>query len=176
MTEVINSIGYSGEVTVKLTRSDAHTYHIHNLGCKALWDLLAMTVAGYYVPDKVPKYFSIASRPAGATDRSKDQDCLLSQLPFLGTVWGDVVEQDDLSTSTKFTVTVTKNNRRLTIKENEVAVLQMFNRKGELLAEVIDNDNKVIAKSHNSMITGVDAIYEWKMTFKNVTSVKQEAR
>lgn len=168
MTEVNNLIGYSGEVTVRLGTSKNHSYKIHNLGYKALWDLLAMCVAGYDVTEKIPKYFAIARRPLNAQDRSRDEDCLLSQLPFLGTVWGDIVDNKSDSTSTRFTVTVSKNNRRLSITDDYIAVLQMFNRKGELLAEVLDNDNKYIAHSHNSMITGVDAIYEWKMTFKNV--------
>ena len=172
MTEVINSIGYSGEVTVRLGKNAEKSYKVHNLGHKALWDLLAMCVAGYNTSDKTPKYFSIVSRPKSVdtNDRSKDQDCLLTQLPFLGTVWGDIIDTKPESTSARFTVVVTKNNRRLTIKDNEIAVLQMYNTRGELLAEVIDNFNRDIAKSHNSMITGVDAIYEWKMTFRNVSS------
>ena len=172
MTEIINSIGYSGEVSVRLTRSKSKEFRIHNLGYKALWDLLAMCVAGYNVSEKAPKYFTVCSRTGTGTEEDpyKYQDCLLSQLPFIGTVWGDVVDQKSTSTSTRFTVTVTKNNRRLTVKDNETAVLRMFNKKGEVLAEVVDNTDRVIAKSHNSMITGVDAIYEWKMTFKNVSS------
>ena len=165
MTELTNSIGYSGEVTVKLTNSKS--YHIHNLGHKALWNLLAMAVAGYDVSNNAPRYFMISSRTG---DGKPDKPCLLSQLPFLGTVWGDVVDNRPDRTSTRFTVTVTKNNRIWTIKDGEVAVLQMFNRKGELLAEVVDTEDRVIAKSHNSMISGVNAIYEWKMTFLNVSS------
>lgn len=170
MTEIINSIGYSGEVTVKLTTSTPSTFRIHNLGHKALWNMLAMSVAGYNVSNRTPKYFTIASRTGTGTetDPYKYQDCLYTQLPFLGTVWGDAVEINKNSTSAKFTVTVTFTNRRLNIRDNEVAVLQMFNNQGELLAEVVDSDDKIIAKTHNSMITGVNAIYEWKMTFKNV--------
>mgnify|MGYP003292341540 CR=1 FL=1 len=172
MTEIINSIGYSGEVTVRLSNSSECAGKLHNAGFKALWDLLAMSVAGYNVAEKAPKYFTIASRTGNGTDDNpyRYQDCLLSQLPFLGTVWGDVVEQSESSTSARFTVTVTKNNRRLSIRDNETAVLQMFNRRGELLAEVEDNSKRDIARSHNSMITGVDAIYEWKMTFRNISS------
>lgn len=168
MNKINNSVGYQGEVAVKLSNSKDIPIYLHNAGFKPLWNALAKAMAGYDITSEVPTYFSVYSR-TGSPDTGYDyQDCLLSHIQFVGTVWGDIIEKKEESTSVRFTATVTKRDRRITVKPGEVAVLRMFSRSGEILAEVEDTIDKVIAKSHNSMITGVDAIYEWKMTFKNV--------
>lgn len=163
MTELVNSIGYSGTVTARLSTSNSKKHFLHNAGCKALWNLLAMTVTGHDVSNNGPHYFSVAKKLSSG----KIEECLLADIPFVGRVWGDTVSIDDNCTCARFTVTVTKNDRRLKINESETAILQMFNRRGELLAQVFDNEDKAIARTHNSMITGVDAIYEWLMVFTN---------
>ena len=174
MNNVTNGIGYSGEVSVHLTKSNSKTINIHNVGYKSLWDTLAMAVTGYDISSRIPAEFSICSRTGTSIDDYKYDDCLLSHVPFVGAVWGDVVEVKEDSTSARFTATVTKRDRRIKIPSNATAVLRMFDKSGNLLAEVEDTFNKDIAKSHNSMITGVDAIYEWKMIFKNVSASTEE--
>lgn len=171
MNKLNNSVGYQGEVAVRLSNSKDIPIHLHNAGFKPLWNALAKAMAGYPIADEVPTYFSVYKR-TGSPDTGgySYEDCLLKHIQFVGPVWGDAVEKKEESTSVRFTVTVTKRDRRITVDSNSVAVLRMFSRSGEVLAEVEDNIDKVIAKSHNSMITGVDAIYEWKMTFKNVTT------
>lgn len=167
MNKINNSVGYEGEVSVRLSNSKDVPIHLHNAGFKPLWNALAKAMAGYDITSEVPTYFSVYSRTESATGDDY-QDCLYAHIPFVGTVWGDVVEKNEDSTSVRFTATVTKRDRRIKVPSGSVAVLRMFSRSGELLAQVEDTIDKVIAKSHNSMITGVDAIYEWKMTFKNV--------
>lgn len=173
MNNISNGIGYQGKVTVRLTKSDNNPIELHNVGYKALWDALAMAVTGYDVSSKVPSYFMVCSKKGSLTENDEPADCLLSRIPFVGSVWGNAVEISGDSTAARFTAVVTKRDRRITINGNDIAVLRMYNDEGELLAEVEDNFEKDIARSHNSMITGVDAIYEWKMIFKNVAAASE---
>ena len=168
MNQINNAIGYQGTVSAKLKNSVP--VHFHNAGHKALWDSLAMAIAGYDISNRRPRYFMVLSKTLGS-EGFYYEDCLISKVPFVGAIWGNPVEVSDDSTSVRFTATVTYKDRRKTIdtSRNSVAVLRMYDVNGNLLAEVEDNINNDIASIHNSMITGVDAIYEWKMTFKNVS-------
>ena len=169
MNEIGNGIGYFGEVTAKLTKNDNLFARIHNSGTKHLWDTLAMAVVGMDISEKIPFNFCIYKRKPIDDVRYDEESCLFSKILFLGSVWGDVVETSDDRTVARFTASVTARDRLSTINPSEIAVLKMFNKDGELLAEIQDNIDRSIAAIHNSMITGVDAVYEWKMIFKNVS-------
>lgn len=168
MNQLNNAIGYSGKVNIKMSTSNKPIAQLNNAGFKPLWDALSMAIIGYDISNKRPQYFMVGKK-VNVGSETLYQDCLLSKIPFLGAVWGDVVEQSQNSTSARFTATVTSLDRKIRISSGETAVLRMYDMSGNLLAEVEDQEQK-IANSHNGMITGVDAIYEWIMTFKNVTA------
>lgn len=168
MNQINNAVGYTGKVNIRLSTSKQPIAQLNNAGFKPLWDALSMAIVGYDISNRRPQYFMVGKKvPSG--NGLVYQDCLLSKIPFLGAVWGDVVEMSETSTSARFTATVASIDRAIKITSGETAVLRMYDVSGNLLAEVEDQDEK-IAKSHNGMITGVDAIYEWIMTFKNVTA------
>lgn len=173
MAKIFNSIGYEGTVVGKLTNSNEIGMCLHNAGLKPLWNLFAMAVCGYEVLNKRPRYLMISKKLKGPGGEEIYEDCLSSRIPFVGIVWGDAVEVSSNSTSARFTATVTKADRIRTIPVTETAVLRMSSLdEDEILAEVEDVDGQ-LAKMHNSMMTGVNATYEWIMTFTNC-SCKEE--
>lgn len=162
MTKIINSIGYEGRVSAKLTMSPDEEVHLKNAGLKPLWDLIASVMCDDEIENRRPKYLMVAKK----CNDGSIKDCLLSRIKLSGALYGDQVEISDVSTSARFTATVTKADRMLIISAYETAILRMLSHDGSVLAEVEDIDGQ-LAKIHNGMITGVNATYEWIMTFTN---------
>ena len=174
MVELGNGIGYSGKVIAKLTNSNNIPVHLKNSGKKALWDTLAAAITGYDISQDCPYAFMVAV--AGTSTDNYERDFRLNRkIQFLGKVWGNIVSTDEYSTSARFTATVTVKDKLSGIGSGETAVLLMYAKSGKLLAVVEDNDERDIARVHNSMIRGVDAVYEWILTFKNVSTPSADA-
>jgi hypothetical protein len=88
-----------------------------------------------------------------------------SPLPIYGKVWGSVVAESDNSTSALFTASASYVNRKQ-LATGKV-LLRLLTSSEEVLAEVEDVDG-MLKDIHNAMVPGIDAIYEWQLTFKNV--------
>lgn len=167
MVNLSNGIGYSGYVNASLSDSEKIPIYLKNAGCKPLWDALAMAITGYDITNKKPHYLMVGKKRPGDLDI---QPCLYRKIPFQGKVYGDVVSNDPNSTTARFTATVTRNDRIQKINNNygDIAYLIMYSLEGKVLATVKDNEQNTIATVHNSLITGVDAVYEWNLVFKNL--------
>lgn len=163
MNRFENSISYRGEVTARLSvDSDPVIKTLKNAGLPELWKVLAMTMAGVNVSTKIPKYFNIVDR-SGNTDRNK----LYRKIVLSGIVYdSDKSDTDNsiISWNTTFKAVVTKSDRSSTISNK--AVIQLCDSEGFALAEIEDSDGQ-LATIVNDICDGVDAIFEWKMTFSN---------
>lgn len=179
MNSVINNLAYKGEVTARLTKADSSPVTIHNVGYKALWDTLAKAVTGENISSDIPKTFNVFNVQRGSNNTIINESaCLFHNIPFSGTVCGDTVSTDPNSSCARFTAMVTRGDRLAEIR-NE-AVLRMYsdrrdkNNKPIVLAEVWDTPDEPIKRTFNSVIDGVNAIYEWKMIFTNFPSISED--
>ena len=175
MNSVTNNLAYKGEVTARLTKADSSPVTIHNVGYKALWDALAKAVTGGDISLDIPKTFNVFSVQRGANDEViREQACLFHNIPFSGAVHGGIAGGDSSHSCARFTAMVTRGDRLVEIRDE--AVLRMYserrdeNNKPIVLAEVWDTPDEPIKRTFNSVIDGVNAIYEWKMIFTNYPS------
>lgn len=162
-----DSIGYSGRVTVRLSVHNSNGYHFKNEGKKLLWNLLARAVTGNDVSAIQPKSIGIFQKVADG------DDILLTYtpIPIYGKVWGDVVSISEDSTSALFSATASYSDRKQ-LATGKV-ILKLLTATDEVLAEVEDIDD-MLKSIHNAMIPGIDAVYEWQLVFKNISTEKQE--
>lgn len=175
-SNIINNIGYTGSVNVRLSTSNEVFAQLKNSGKKPLWNALAMAMAGYDISNNRP--YSLMIGQKNANDGSNYEDCLIRRIPFLGTVWGDPVDVDNESTSVRFTAIVSKSDKQISRpKSGNILVLRMYSIAGtdddEFLAEIEDVNN-VLKNSYSNIITGVDAIFEWILKFENKTSTESD--
>lgn len=159
-----DSIGYSGSVRARLSVHNSNGYHFKNKGHKLLWDLIARAITGNEFQSATPKSIGIFQK-----EESSYKSLTYFPIPIYGMVWGDVVEKDENSTSVLFTATASYADRK-----NDATgpvVLRLLTADDRVLAEVEDIDG-ILQNIHNAMIPGIDAIYEWQLTFKNAEATK----
>ena len=157
-------VGYSGEVRIYLKSNDnMKEVYVHNEGKKALWNLLARAVAGYDVKNLLPRYLDLVNETSGLS-------MLYKRIPFTGIIWGDSVEKDETGTSTLFNATLTSEYKTKSISNSKIE-LRMLNSNNDVLASVSGGTG--ILDVYNSVVPGVDAVIEWKLTFKNYTTDKE---
>ncbi len=155
-----STIEYSGGVTARLSIHNSNGYHFKNNGKELLWELLARSVTGNDISSIVPKSIGIYQK-----DGNKEVSLTYAPIPIYGKVYGDVVSKDENSCSALFSATATHANRKLPAT-GEVT-LKLLTASEDVLAEVKDDSNKTLQNIHNAMIPGIDALYEWKLTFRN---------
>ena len=164
-----SKIEYSGGVTAKLSVHNSNGHHFKNNGQPLLWELLARAVTGNEIATISPKSIGIYERIGENSDN--DKSLTYAPIPIYGKVYGDVVSNDPNSCSALFSATATSTDRK-----NEATgqvVLKLLTADDRVLAEVKDNDAEVLKGIHNAMIPGIDAMYEWQLTFRNATVVSQ---
>lgn len=161
-----STIGYSGGVTARLSVHNSNGYHFKNNGTKLLWNLLAMAVTGNDFSHMIPKSIGVYERKDG-----KDNSLLCSPVPIYGTVWGDVVSTDQTSTSALFSATATYTDMK-SLTQGGTVVLKLLTIDEKPLAEIEDVDG-VLKNIHDTITPGIDAIYEWQLTFKNIEISEQ---
>jgi hypothetical protein len=157
-----NTVGYSGSVTARLSVHNPNGYHFKNNGKKPLWELLSRAVTGKDCSVLTPKSIGIYQ------DDGEGNYSMLTftPLPIYGTVYGDVVgENSDNQASVLFTATASYADRKNLANGN--VVLRLMSADDTILAEVKDIDS-TLKDIHNAMIPGIDAIYEWQLTFRNM--------
>jgi hypothetical protein len=81
-------------------------------------------------------------------------------------VFGKVLgETSQLNTCALFTATVSYENRKNQAVDDEI-VLRLLTESDVALAEIVDTSG-TLKDIHNAMVPGIDAIYEWQLTFTN---------
>ena len=78
---------------------------------------------------------------------------------------------DENSCSALFSATATSADKKSDATGQ--VVLKLLTADDRVLAEVVDNNAGVLKGIHNAMIPGIDAMYEWQLTFRNATAVSQ---
>ena len=155
-----SSIGYRGGVRARLSVHNSNGRHFKNKGYKPLWNLLAKAITGNNFSTMCPASIGIYQK-----DGDVYRSLTYSPIPIYGKVWGDVVEESATSTSALFTATATYADRKNDATGD--VVLRLLTASDEVLAEVDDIDG-ILRDIHNAMIPGIDAIYEWQLTFENM--------
>jgi hypothetical protein len=161
-----NSIAYSGELTVSLSDGKSTKTFFKNSGLYNMWNLLAYAVAGKAAYHSLPTKFCIYKRVAGA----EDSPMLYSPIKVTRISINDATDGDSYA-SVSMTIVVTSHDRcgKFSVaNDNPVMVAKLVNSTGEIaFAEIVDNDGK-LRSIHDNMLPGIDAIYEWKLIFKNI--------
>ena len=160
-----SAIEYSGGVTAKLSVHNSNGYHFKNNGRELLWELLARAVTGNKIESIIPKSIGIYQK--------EDNDYIsltYSPIPIYGKVWGDVVSRDANSCSARFSATSIYTNKKKEASDTGKVVLRLLTEAEEVLAEVEDDSTETLKNIHNSVMPGIDALYEWQLTFRNASN------
>jgi hypothetical protein len=100
----------------------------------------------------------------------EEESLLYNPLPIYGKTYGDSVSSgSDSLSNALLSATATYENRKKAADEdtNHIVIVRLLSKKGDTLAEIVDSGGK-LKSMHNALAPGVDAIYEWILTFKNL--------
>ena len=161
MSKVTNSIGYSGAVAISLTPVKGKPVNKYkNMGLQPLFDLITKFLSGDDSAKRgIPAYLDI---------HSGISSLLIRPVPLVGTVWGaasGVVAENSSSISMSAVVTVSDKAEKSKI--NKDILFRLIDVDGKVLAQIQGKD---LADLYNSVVTGVDMLVEWVLTFSNSSS------
>ena len=132
-----------------------------NTGTKELGLIITKALAGYSIADEVPKFFNIQMNE-GTDLKPIWTNLLTRELPFTGITYSNDVDDECIGKLDLNCIVLASDKLILSVTENATLRLIMLNNKGNILAEVIDNELPVL---FNDITEGTDCIVKWNMSF-----------
>lgn len=161
MSKITNSIGYSGRVTISLTPVKGKPVNKYkNMGLQPLFDLITKFLSGDNSAKRgIPAYLDV---------HNGTNSLLIRPVPLVGVVWGEatgVVAENSSSISMSAVVTVSDKAEKGIVTKD--VLFRLIDVDGKVLAEIQGKD---LSDLYNSVVTGVDMLVEWVLTFSNSSS------
>lgn len=180
----INTLGYIGEVTIKLKQGNRYnTIKVHNQGKTALGLFLAKALVGNFNKKDTPQWFKFEYED---TDSKQWNSLLRGTVPLTGGTYipiteGDIDKEVDPSSTigkVKFVAVAQSNNVRVTSVDRKRLRLSIWdgNVVSNILAEIKGEDtnsetNEDLQLMYTALTGGQDAVVNWTMYITNTLEI-----